>query len=79
MAMGITGTPIVYHLKNAKAHGVTKKEFRRNRHARRLLCGLTEGLGRVQRGEGKSYLGRLNEKNSGRIFFVLERKLGISA
>ena len=27
MSMGITGTPIIYHLKNAKAHGVTKKEF----------------------------------------------------
>ena len=27
MASGITDTPIVYHLKNAKAHGVTRKEI----------------------------------------------------
>ncbi len=27
MSSGITGTPLIYHLQNAKAHGVTQKEI----------------------------------------------------
>ena len=48
MSSGITDSSLVFHLKNAKAHGVTQKEIAADHHPCGILRRLAEGLGRLQ-------------------------------